>query len=857
MATQKSTPPAPTTKPPASALKKVASLLSLFGVILLLLFWKSFLPGWTLASGDADQLAIERAHHDTLPWGYITRWDPLAGLGASNGPVPQTPGYFLAHVVSASKYSDATYLFHLLLLGLFSYLLLHDLTRNRTAALLGGIWMMLQPQVLSHILPGHIGHLALLGWIPAVFWLLRLAIRTEQWTLWGLTGVVFGVALNSGTVDVAFFWALLIAAYGLFLIVQKQRLLILPQNQVSSTPQGRATPPGEPSGLVPGSLGDLALPKGHAETGVIIERGFITYGRLTRNILLAAVLAVITGYQAIVVVIGLDSRNQPNTVEAHPENPEQARLNKWFWATQWSVPVEELLDCAIPGFFGWGSSNPHNPYRGRVGQTEGFPQHRQGMPNLNDVSIYLGATILLACLLAFYLNRRNPELWFFAIAALLACLFTFGKYAPFYKAFYMLPKMDAMRNPIKWFYLTSFCVGVMGTIGLSQALKHWAHPEKSLRVIPLLLILFLPILVVLGLGGWYLAHIAVDPNAVFWQVPALRQLSQDSLVTGGFIWVLAAGIFAWCLWPRKSGAPGRRVLFPALLIGGVMLGELVYVNRHYLPYKSSNIQVNGGPLADYLNNQPRPFRVKIVGQEPIFQYIRQIMTMYYRWEHIEPIVSRSLDDFTLFSQSLASNPRRLFQLTNVRYIIGPAGFKDPLMKPVQSFTAGPTTVVVYQFTEPLARYYLVPDWKIAPPTERFNHLNDADFDPRTEALVHVSPGALPAPPEKRARQMSCRIDQYRWNYIRLKVEADQPTVLVALDRFDPDWRAFVDGVSVPIHLANGMMRSCWIAQGPHVVEFKLIGPGWRPLLLVLAGWATCLILIVIVMIQRLNSNRRH
>lgn len=785
--------------------KKGLGLLAFLVGILLILFWKSFLPGWTLASGDGDQLLIERVHTDTLPWGYIARWDPISGLGNHNGMIPFVPGNLLAHLVSASKLSDAYYFFHLLLMGVFSFLLLRDITRHRAAALVGGIWMMLQPHVLSHILPGHIGHFMLLGWIPAVVWLLRLAVRTENWTLWGLTGVIFGISLNSGTVDVAFFWAILIAAYGVFLIVQKQRQPVSP---------------------------------------------FKTYGRLIRNIVLAAVLAIMCGYQGILGVVGLDTRNHSTTSESTPVNPDQARLEKWYWATQWSVPVDELLDCAIPGFFGWGSSNQQNPYRGRVGQTEGFPQHRQGMPNLNDVSIYLGATILLACLLAFYLNRRNAELWFFAVAAVIACLFTFGKYAPFYKLFYLLPKMDTMRNPIKWFYLTSFCVGIVGTLGIALVLKHWANPVKSLRITSLLLILFLPILIVLGFGMVFLKSVTADPNALYWQYPALRKLSEDSLVTGGFIWILAAAVFAWCLWPRKIGTPVRGVFLPAILIGGVMLGELIYVNHHYLPYKSSNITVNGGPLADYLNNQPRPFRIKVVGQEPIFQYIRQTMALYYRWEHIEPMATRSLDDFTVFMQTLSINPRRLFQMTNIRYIIGPAGFKDPLMKPVQSFSAGSTSVAIYQFTDPFARYFLVPSWKFIPASDRFKHLNDADFDPRTEALVHVALGELPEPPEPRARQMSCRIDQYRWNYIKLKVETDQPALLVDLDRFDSDWRAYIDGRNVPIYLANALMRACWIEKGTHTVEFKLIALGWRPLIIVLTGLLCGLVLVIIYYFRR-------
>jgi hypothetical protein len=798
---------------------KRSSRLSLFTFFVLvfclaLLFWKSFFPGSTLASGDAPKPYIEQSHRDFLPWGHLARWDNSNALGIPGGALPIAPGYLLSYVVPFAKYTDANYLLHLFLLGLFSYLFLHDITRNRAGALLGGIWMMLQPHVLSHILPGHVGHLMMMGWIPGVFWLVRIAVRSEHWALWGLAGGVFGIALNSTVVDVGLFWALLIAAYGLFLIIRKYRRPAHP------TPQ----------------------PAFDVKSGL----------RLGRNLILAAILALMTGYQSIVIVMGMEARGQTHTPDITQQNPEKSAKDKWFWATQWSVPVEELIDCAIPGFFGWGSSNPQNPYRGRVGQTEGFPLHRQGMPNLNDVSIYLGAVILLAALLAFYLDRRNGELWFFAIAGILACLLSFGKYAPFYKLFYWIPHMDAMRNPIKWFYLTSFCVGVAGTLGFNRILAHWQNPRQTLSHPALLAWLEVPILLVLGAGSWYLSHIADDPNALFWQYPALRQLSKDALVVGGAIWIAAGLVFGWILWPRRaapasaaSSAP-RKVLLPALLIGAILLGELVYVNRHYLPYKSSAVQVQGGPLADFLNNQPKPFRIKIVGEEPIFQYIRQMMTLYYRWEHIEPTVSRTLDDFALFMQALSKDPKRLFQMTNVRYIIGPAGFRDPLMKPVESFTAGKTSVVIYQFMDPLARYYLVPSWRPAPVGERFQRLADPDFDPKKEVWVHAEASVLPPVPAVRASRMSCRIDQYRWNYIKLTVETDQPAMLVGLDRFDTDWKARLNGVPLVLYPANAMLRACPIPPGRHTVEMELIGQGASHLTITFVGMFLCLIFIPVI-----------
>lgn len=799
---QNSPPPAsPATSPAAPGIHfRPWMLFALLALLLALVFYRSWIPGLTLASGDANLLSNIRNHNDMIPYGYLARWFLNSGMGLQGAAIPIAPGWLLAHVFSPGKYIDALYISHLFLLGVFSFFLLLDLTKHRGASLLGSIWMMFQPYVFSHILPGHLGHLLLCGWIPGAFLFLRIAIRTHHFSFWGLSGACMGLAMSSGTTDVALFWAMMLGVYGIFLILRQRRF---------SPEQDKSFPMKKAAGLV-------------------------------LNISVAIMMFLLIGYQCILMSVGMEKRGYIGIDnEVASQNNEQASREKWFWATQWSIPVEETLDFAFPGFFGWGSSNPSNPYRGRIGQTEGFLQHRQGLPNLNDVSTYLGATILLASLIGLFVYRKNGDAWFFALFGIGSCLLAYGKFAPFYRGFFLLPHMDAMRNPIKWFYLTSFCVGIVGTMGLAAVLTDWQNRIARWPKPILIGLLFSPGLLLAGLGKFYLVSRQNNPDALFWQNPAFVRLSSESLVLGSIFWLAAAVIFFILLRPSKPATntlSPRPITIPVLVIGGLLLTELIYVNRHYMPYQSSVLEHNGGPLAPFFDNQAKPFRIKIIGDDPVFNYIRQVLTLYYRWEHIETIVSRTVDESLLFQKALSRDPHRLLQLSNVRFVIGPANLGDSFLKPVLSFSGANTPAAVYQFSDALTRYFLVSDWKVVPPQKRFEAIAEKDFEPARQVLIHDLSGTVPPVPTPQARQMICRIDSYNWHRIRLTVETDAQAMLVGLDRFDADWKAFIDGKPLDIWKANGFVRACPIPPGHHTVEFRLIGQGWKPIIIVLIGW---------------------
>jgi len=200
-------------------------------------------------------------------------------------------------------------------------------------------------------------------------------------------------------------------------------------------------------------------------------------------------------------------------------------------ATQWSLPPVESLRMMVPGLYGY-RENPHGwmnhpvsegkQYWGRVGQTPGFmriqkkhPQHADAMkqfqltyggsPLLRHGSsgIYMGLMVLVVSLWALlqvlrgeasvFDTQERSWVFFWAAAALVSLMLSWGHHAPFYKVIYQLPFFNVIRNPIKFMHPCSLSVVVLFAFGLQgmarkyivecnrseDTLKHWVQNLKG------------------------------------------------------------------------------------------------------------------------------------------------------------------------------------------------------------------------------------------------------------------------------------------------------------------------------------------------------------------------------------------
>ena len=753
------------------------------GFLLLLLaglFARSCDPALTLANGDGSLTAIlgMAQMRDSL---FTGSWQASAGLGSPGAPYNIAPGYLLIRFLPATKYVDANAILALLITGIAGYVLLHDMTRRRFPALAGALFLMLQPHLLSHLLPGHVGHFVMAAWVAPAFLFTRRALLEGGFVNWVAAGASAGALLAAGQHDVAAFFSLTLAAYGLFLLIRTR----------AARPAARH------------------------------------WAALAGGAALAALLVVLMAYQALFANLVRQVRaDRAVTASAVSDAPPMSRQDKWLWATQWSLPPVEMIDAAVPSFFGQGSSNPANPYRGRIGQTDGWMTHRQGLPNLNDVCQYLGAVTLLGLLAALLFRWRDPEVRFFAGCALLALLLAFGKFGPLYRFFFAIPGMDTLRNPIKWYYVVSWCAGILAALGLARVSEpaEGPSPRRSAALLGAL-----PGLLVLGLGGLLLARLAQTPF-FFWQQPALVRRSAESLGLAALFWGLGGFAFFLMLTGRRPGKPaGARQLGMALALG-VMAAELIAVNRAYMPYHAWAPETNGGPFSPFLKTVAMPSRFRFLRQDGLFHQLREV-AIQQAMEHADPYASRLVDDFHRLQRRLEpTDPIRFWRLCNVRYIVAPAALKSPDLEPRLSLKSGAQTAIVHELKTALPRCVWVSAWRCIPDTEAADQLAAPGFDPGREALVHAPPDAVPPPPSPSASQGRCRISAYAPDKLVAETESDQPGLAVLLTRHDPGWRAWVDGEPVPSWKANGLLQACPVPAGRHRLEWRADAPpcAWRP-----------------------------
>jgi len=227
-----------------------------------------------------------------------------------------------------------------------------------------------------------------------------------------------------------------------------------------------------------------------------------------------------------------------------------------------------------------------------------------------------------------------------------------------------------------------------------------------------------------------------------------------------------------------------------------------------------------------------------------------------------------------------SVPSRRWELTNTRYLLGPAAFLDFLN---QNFDPGSnrfriatrfdlairpdadssvpqaeqiTTIIstngqlaVFDFTGSLPRAKLYTHWKVStnePAKLRawvkeiqprvpkdwgaalesqtdadlatLYELADKSFDPQSTVLLT---DGLPVAPGTNANPGEVSIVSYAPREVVLAAKASAPCVLLLNDKFDPNWKVTVDGQTAKLLRCNFIVCGVFLEQpGEHRVEFR-------------------------------------
>lgn len=825
-------------------------------LILLGLFHSSFWPSQVLFSNDGP-LGMQQARFLKLPEGFSGTWYDLQWLGANTGNMGMNITNLVKLVFGPTGFAKFFIPICLLLAGLFAGVFFRAAKLSATACILGALAVTLNGDYFSTACWGLASHPLAVGLIFLALAALQDTTSPHRWLKVVLAGLAVGLNVIEAA-DIGALFSLVVAAYVCF-----------------------------QAWIGPGSPGSR-IARGGMRTALV------------------AVCAVLIAAQTLLALVTVGIKGVAGT-----QQDAQTRAEKWDWATQWSLPKREALGIVVPGLFGYRMDTPDGGnYWGGIGRDPAIDRHldsgQRGEPPAGTMRFsgngyYAGVLVVLVACWAIWqsFRRRNPVfdptqqrfIQFWTVLAIIALLLSFGRFAPFYQFLYALPYFSTIRNPTKLQHVCQFALIILFAYGVDGLVRRYlGSPTASTRGLVNRFKAWWAkadavdrrwvwaCLVVIGLsaGGWmafanarpsferYLQLVQFSPDLA-------KEIASFSLRQVGWFMLFLLLCVGSLLLVFCGTFAGARAKWAGLLLGAVLIADLGRANLPWIVYWDYHQKYATNPIVDALRDKPHEHRVALLPfrAPPQFSLFEQLYRIEWAQHHFPYYNIQSLDivqmprmplDMLEFEGALRpdgtpatlSRFARRWELTNTRYLLGPAGFLDVLNRELdperkrfrianafevapkpgvanatrlEQLTAVPKpggSYALFEFTGALPRVKLYANWEVSTNDQAtLAKLTDATFNPAETVLVAEATGAAPG-----TNQNAGTVEFTSYAPTRLEFRADvkAPAVLLLNDRYDANWIVTVDGKPAPLLRCNYIMRGVELPTGQHTVEFRFHTP---------------------------------
>jgi len=510
--------------------------------------------------------------------------------------------------------------------------------------------------------------------------------------------------------------------------------------------------------------------------------------------------------------------------------------------------------------------------------------------------------LVVAWAVAQSLRRKNSAfsithrrfIWFWTAVLIVSLLFAFGRFAPFYALLYKLPYFSTIRNPIKFLFVLSWALVIIFAYGIHGLSRRYLEiPAAGPTSLPALLKTWWTkvrgfdrnwtstcIMIVIGSLLAWLIYAVQKPNLVSY----LKTVGFPDEGMAGKIAAFSVGQLGWFIlfFAMATGLltfvfggafAGRRAKWGGIFLGTLLVLDLGRANLPWIIHWNYEEKYASNPIIDFLRD--KPYEHRVIGlpfntpeHSPVYdRWLGDLYRIEWAQHHFPYYNIQSLDKIQmprmpvdLEAYEMALSPRsentaylmaRHWELTNTRYLLGPAGFLDALneqldpalhrFRIVQRFdvvpkpgidqvtqleqmTAAPSEnggCALFEFTGALPRAKLYSNWKISTNDDAtLQTLAGKDFDSWKTVLVSTPVQIQPEANSTNGNPGTVEFKSYAPKDIVFDTHADAPTVLLLNDKFDPNWRVLVDGKSAALLRCNFIMRGVYLTPGAHTVEFQ-------------------------------------
>ncbi|HEV2379531.1 MAG TPA: YfhO family protein [Terriglobia bacterium] len=828
-----------------------AGPLAALAVILVLIFWRVLFTGQLFFYRDVFSYTYPRSLfiHAMFRSGQLPYWNPYFSFGEPAIGNPNYLFFYPSTLLIALLPTGLAYSLHYVLsfawAALGAYLLARRWDQSRPAAFFAAAIFAFSGPVLS--LGNLYNQAAATAWIPWALLATDHAVRRRSRRAWILLAAVFALQFLGAEPLTLCATFTLAVAYALF--------------ETLRTPEGKTI---------------------HSVSRLVV--------------VFAAVGLIMLALSAVQLLPSLDVLHRARRGSSGLPYGE---------VVYWSLHPLSLVELVLPGFFG--NAFDPSPLWTYVLAGRNQPYY---------VSVFVGFVPLLLAWIGWSEGHDRRRVFAGVGGVLLLLLACGRYTPLFAEAYLLLPPLALVRFPAKLLVPAVFMIAILAGWGVDAIRRPGCGPWRRRTVVPMLMLGSGVALIWVSsvvIPGWierggaailrntnhlFAPSAADDPLPAYLQSAAVYLRSMVALEFPGLIGFFFGG--ALWLWALASGRRWSRRGLPVVVALGVV--QIVWANYTDNPTVPPSFYAYQPPVTAQPPDPSGPYRFAYIQREQSIQMPQPLLNFDSIPEarSLSPAAQLAFHDRLLLDRGamltgieMAENLDMEGSLPPAYYefwihetreepdqaradcLLGRANVKYIVRQlPRSSATARETTAIFNGSPDPSALYedlcFVPRAYALRNAQESeggadtLSRLSDPKFDIRTTVILEERPGpaaarrGTPAPVAGDSASGATdsagtvRITSRTPNAVNVQAEMREAGYVVLLDRWDPGWRATVDGRAVMVLIANHMFRAVQVSSGVHQIEFT-----YHPRGLVLGASISAATLIGLLILWRLCGRTRR
>lgn len=507
-----------------------------------------------------------------------------------------------------------------------------------------------------------------------------------------------------------------------------------------------------------------------------------------------------------------------------------------------------LVTMLVPNLYGSPREmSEQNPYWG-FGNADVKP----GPQYYWETALYTGVVSLFFAIIAVTVLSSAPIL-FLLIMLIITFLLAMGDTGFIYKLFYnILPGFRMFRDPARIGLFTMISISLLSAFGLSwfeTIDKNQVKAKRRLIIASVVLSISACLIALLFQSGAFkgiLEHYILKTSYFGIGQDDVTEYSKNIYNAAKInIWVFAIVVtwMAMLIILRLQRIISLTVFSFFLL--ALILGELFFYGYGYAESKSDPLNIYApDDLTMYLQTESDKelFRINSRGTVPGTTQIGGASLLFRRNEGMvhKLCLLEGYNPLRLKRQILDAHPK-LLDILNVKYKL--------------TIDEIDRSLGIEQRTSMMPRAWMVYNYRVVSNEDSIiSVIKDSAFDHRSSVVLEQEPTiTLSGPP---SIQPSVTINTFTFNRIQGITTTDKNGLMVISEIFYPSWIALVDGKQVPVYRADYALRAIPIPSGKHTFELVYKDKAFTRGLLITIFTVCVTLLIIIVPLHQLFSNRK-